>query len=166
MKKLLAGLILALSVSSANALAPGFCAYNSTVQTGWQSGIYKQTLFDTIKRDSSNRYAIVNSTWEPIFATEAEQWVNINGQIQINGLAANTPEVVVAKVVKNNQLDVQTGEIIITTNLYNAVVVQFNAQDVAQPGDYYWIILNIATATGAQIDNNPAHTFMCGIVVM
>lgn len=160
------GLIGVLIALAAHAETTGFCAYNSGYQTGWIAGQYKQVKFNTLAIDTNLRWSTITSTWEPVFVGESPKWIDFNGLIQINsGIPTSGYVAIVAKVVKNdNMIDVGEGSWIGNSSLGSGSV-QFQIKDYAQPGDWYQVILNVTPISGTfQIDNNPVHTRICGVV--
>ena len=156
----------------------GFRAYSTTNQI-FPNQVYEKVAFVGVAYDTSGRYDAANSRWTPVTAGEAAAVVHFSGQLWFLGGVGIQPDafnsVIVAKLIKNGGVDCFAGIAGPDAALPGTGVVQFSGDDLAQPGDYYELVLYVtASPDGAVIfqsvggpgtvesDNNPAHVFWCG----
>ncbi len=160
------------------ALFIGFCVFNNTTQLV-PNAAYTKLNYNSVIYDEGNRYDSSNSSWTPVLPGEIPKIVKFSGQAYIIGGAGtnnNNPKFVV-KVYKTNHTGIYwvfTGIGTPDMTLPGIVSIQFNGQDLAQPGDSYTVYLNASASMNGNIkfkspkpgtvliDSSRYHNFWCG----
>ncbi len=151
-----------------------------------ESNKYTKLLFDQVIYDTSGRYDVDLSRWTPVLEGEDAAIVKIGGQSWIVGGGSgggNNPQFVV-KVIKNGApigdgayggTDLFTGIGVPNYGMLGSVPIPFSGEDLAQPNDYYELILFATAAVAGTVlpfpsivpgsvtlDTNPYHQFWYG----
>lgn len=164
----------------------GFHAYKAgTHQIGLPSERYVQVIFDGIKFDTTGAFDPVTSTWAPVPIGGQETLIRMTAQTYIVGGAGvpgnpSNPQFVLKPVKMNvgkqsdGYFDINmTGVGQPNMGLPGTCSIQFSGNDLAKPGDVYFLIQYSSAAVAPvvfraitsgtfDLDNNPAHQFWCG----